>query len=107
MSIANLEEPNGAQTEFLLKSIATRLSGREDCRKTVYHVVIDYTGVKMTPSVLVWPNRYCRKESDKIDIVSWVHMFKMKQALLTNFVFGTYEYQLSSEGKQRRWRKVK
>ena len=106
MNIANLDEPNGAQTEFLLKCIATRLSGREDCRKIKYRVIIDHNGVTMTPSVSVWPNRYVRKESDKIDIISWVHTFKMRNALLTNFVFGTYEYQLSAEGKQRRWRKV-
>ena len=61
----------------------------------------------MFPLVLVWPNRYMRKEADKLDIVSWVHTFKMDKALLSEFVFGTYEYQLSAEGKQRRWRKVK
>lgn len=106
MSIDNLDEPKGQQTEFLLKSISARLSGREDCKKVTYKVTIDYSGVSMFPVVLVWPNRYMRKESDKLDIVSWVHLYRMPNALLSGFVFGTYEYQLSAEGKQRRWRKV-
>jgi hypothetical protein len=106
MVIDNLSEPNGRQTEFLLKSISTRLSGREDCKKIAYRVTIDHNGVSMFPLILVWPNRYMRKEADKLDIVSWVHLYKMRNARLSEFVFGTYEYQLSAEGKQRRWRKV-
>lgn len=106
MLVENLNEPLGMQTEYLLKCISDRLSGREDCRKVVYHVVIDHIGVRMNPNFTVFPNRYNRKEEDKIDIVSWVHIYKMKNALLSDFVFGTYEYQLSSEGKQRRWRKI-
>lgn len=106
MSIDNLDEPKGQQTEFLLKSIATRLSGREDCKKLTYRVTIDYKGVSMFPLIEIFPNRYMRKEADKIDVVSWVHKIKMKNANLSGFVFGVYEYQLSAEGKQRRWRKV-
>ena len=106
-NLENLSEPRGQQTEFLLKSISTRLSGREDCKREQYRVTIDENGVTMFPIVQIFPNRYMRKESDKVDVVSWVHLFKMKNARLDGFVFGTYEYQLSAEGKQRRWRKIR
>lgn len=106
MIIENMEEPTAQQTEFLLKAIADRLSGRDDCRKVPYRITIDHNGVSMSPLVYVWPNRYKRKEEDKIDIVSFVHKYKMKGAKLSGFVFGTYEYQLSVDGKRRKWRKI-
>ena len=102
----NISEPIGQQTEFLLKSIATRLAGREDCKKVKYIVIIDHNGVRMDPLIYVYPNRYKRKDSDKIDIVSFVHQYKMHGALLTDFVFGVYEYELAYEGKRRKWRKI-
>lgn len=104
--IGNFDEPTGQQTEFLLKAIADRLSGRDDCRKVCYKVKINHQGVVMTPHVEVFPNRYHRQESDKIDIVSYVHQYKMPNAMLSGFVFGTYEYQLSVDGKRRKWRKT-
>lgn len=104
--IENFKEPTGQQTEFLLNSISSRLSGREDCRKVTYRVTINHTGVSMIPLIYVYPNRYSRKEGDKLDIISFVHRYKMNGALLSGFVFGTYEYQMSVDGKQRRWKKV-
>ena len=104
--IDNLLGPTGEQTEFLLKSISSRLSGREDCKDVTYRVTIDHSGVKMEPLIYVFPNRYNRKESDKLDIVSYIHIYKMNNALLSEFVFGTYEYQFSVDRKQRKWRKV-
>ena len=106
MIIENFDEPTSKQTELLLKSIADRLSGRDDCKKTCYKITIDHNGVKMFPYVEVFPNRYNRKESDKMDIVSWVHHYKMEGAKLSGFVFGTYEYQLSVDGKRRKWRRI-
>lgn len=106
MFLENVDEPMGKQTEFLLKSISSRLSGREDCRGVKYKVTIDHNGVTMDPLIYVYKNRYSRKEVDKLDIVSFVHQYRMRGALLSNFVFGTYEYELSSEGKKRRWRKI-
>lgn len=106
MFIENMDEPTSHQTEFLLKAIARRLSGREDCKKLTYRVKIDHNGVRMEPLVFVWPNRYNRRDADKLDIVSFVHKKWMKGAKLSDFVFGTYEYQLSVDGKKRRWRKV-
>lgn len=107
MNIENLDEPKGQQTEYLLKCISDRLSGRNDCKKVCYNVTINHNGVYMIPYTEVFPNRYTRKDSDKMDIVSWVQHYKMPNARLSDFVFGSYEYQLSVDGKQRRWRKVK
>ena len=104
--IENLSEPHSKATEFLLKSIASRLSGREDCRKRCYRVTINHNGVCISPMIYVYPDRYKRHEDDKIDIVSWVHRYKMSNTLLTNFVFGVYEYQMSVDGKKRKWRKI-
>lgn len=106
MIIENVDEPTAQQTEFLLKSIASRLSGRDDCKQVTYKVVIDENGVNMSPLIYVYKNRYNRKESDKMDIISFVHHYRMTNALLSGFVFGTYEYQLSIDGKRRKWRKV-
>lgn len=102
----NSNEPNGKQTEFLLKAIAARLSGREDCRNVNYTVTIDHNGISMVPLVYVYKDKHNRKESDKLDIVSFVHKYKMQGALLSGFVFGTYEYQSSTESKRRKWRRA-
>lgn len=106
MNVLSVNGPSSKQTEFLLKTISTRLSGREDCKKINYKITIDHNGISMFPIVEVFPNRYMKKETDKLDVISWVHLYKMPSALLSDFVFGTYEYQLSAEGKQRRWRKI-
>ena len=104
--IGKTDEHKSQQTEYFLKSIAERLSGREDCKKLCYRVTINHNGVNMLPHIEVFPNRYRRHEEDKIDIVDFIHHYKMKNALLSDFIFGTYEYQLSIDGKKRRWRKV-
>lgn len=106
MILENVDEPTSHQTEFLLKSIAERLSGREDCKKVPFRVIIDHNGVRMNPIIMVYRNRYNRKETDKMDIVSFVHQYKMQSAKLTGFVFGIYEYQLSPDGRRRKWRKI-
>lgn len=106
MLIEHLNEPTAKQTEFLLKSISDRLSGREDCKRMTYTVHIDHRGVTMEPLVYVYKNRYSRKETDKMDIVSFVHKYKMSGARLDGFVFGTYEYRLTLDGNRRKWRKI-
>lgn len=106
MLLENIDEPQGKQTEFLLKAISTRLSGREDCRNLTYRIKIDHNGVTMEPLIYVYKDRYSRKETDRLDIVSFIHQYKMKGAKLSGFVFGTYEYLSTSDNKRRKWRKV-
>lgn len=107
MIFDSIDKQAAQQTEYLLKTLASRLSGREDCRKVKYTVTIDCDGVRMSPIVYVYPNRYTRREGDKLDIISFIHQYRMNNTLLSGFVFGTYEYQLSADGKRRRWRKIK
>lgn len=97
---------NAKYTEYLLKSISQRLSSREDCKGVTYSVKIDSTGIHMYPLVKVFPNRYRRKEADKMDIISYVHYYKMSNIGLDQFVFGTYEYQVSTTTNRRKWRKL-
>ena len=106
MLIEDLNEPTSKQTEFLLKSVSDRLSGRDDCRKVPYTIKIDHNGVTMDPLIYVYPDKHKRKETDRLDIVSFVHRYKMRGAQLSGFVFGTYRYDLSIDGKKRKWRKV-
>ena len=97
---------NAKKTEDLLKYISSRLSGRDDCKKINYKVTISNTRITMEPLIYVYPNRYNRKETDKIDIVTFVLIYKMPHIMLDDFVTGRYEYQLSADGKNRRWRKL-
>jgi hypothetical protein len=60
----------------------------------------------MNPLIYVFPNRYRRQDVDKMDIVSYIHQYKMSNALLSQFVFGIYEYQPVYAGGKRKWRKV-
>ena len=97
---------NAKKTEEFLKNISQRLSGRDDCKKVSYRVTIDITGVHMNPIVQVYPNRHRRKDTDKMDIVSFVHEYRMPKVKLDELVFGEYEYQFSSDQKSRKWRKL-
>jgi len=97
---------NGKETEYLLKSISQRLSGREDCKDVSYNVVINETGVHMDPIVYVYPNCHQRKESDKVDIVTFIQEYRAVGTNLNDLVFGSYEYTLIEDGKKRKWRKL-
>ena len=96
---------NGKPTELLLRSISDRLAGREDCRNITYTVRIDHTGVHMSPMILVFPNRYIKEESSKIDVVSWVHQYKLTALSLSDLVFGTYQFCKEQDAKKRRWKR--
>lgn len=93
-------------TKTLLNHISRRLAGREDCKDVNYTVTIDCHGVHMEPLTFVFPNRYRRHESDKLDIVAFVHNYKMPNAVLSDFAFGVYRYQSSYDGTRRKWVKI-
>jgi hypothetical protein len=44
--------------------------------------------------------------NSKMDIISYVHNIKMPDIKLNELVSGVYEYQLSVDGKNRKWRRV-
>lgn len=100
------QETLGSITAEFLNCISSRLAGRDDCKKTTYTVTINHNGVTMSPMVSVYPDRYHRKEGDKMNVVQFVHHYKMTSATLDQFVFGTYQYQLSVDGKRRRWTRI-
>lgn len=101
---------NGKLTESLLKSISQRLSSRDDCKDLTYTVKIDSQGIHMYPVIYVYPNRHQRKESDKMDILSFIMATKFQKIILTGsldqFVLGVYKYGLIDSEKKRKWRKV-
>lgn len=97
---------NSEPTEALLKAISDRLAGRSELSKVNYQVTIDHTGVHMHPLVYVFPNRYKRKEVDKLDIVTYVHMYKLPNLQLDQLVFGTYVYQSNYDRTRRRWIRI-
>jgi len=92
-------------TEDFLKLVAYRLSGRDDMKHVNYRVKISKKGsVCMDPVVMIFPNRYRRKEADKIDIISYILAMMISDR---DFVPGEYVYQSSVNNKRRRWIKVK
>lgn len=95
-------------TQTLLKAISDRLSGRDDCKGIVYTVDISIrNGVVMTPLIYVFPNRHRRAESDKLDVLSYVHRYKLQNITLDQLEFGTYQYlPNSSNNSKRRWVRV-
>lgn len=94
------------QTEMFLKNISQRLSGRNDCKKLIYTVTIKSNEVYMKPLIQVYKDRYHKRQEDKMDIISYVHTIKMPGIKLSELVSGTYEYQLSIDGKNRKWRRT-
>lgn len=93
------------QTQKLLTSISDRLSSRQDCMLLEYTVTIDYRGVTMQPLVTVFPDIHHRQESDRIDIISFIHRYRMQDATLDQFEFGVYRYKHYTS-KKRRWVRV-
>ena len=99
-----MTDPKMKNTEDFLKLLAYRLSGRDDMKHINYKVKISNQGVSMDPVVMIFPNRYRRKEADKIDVVSYILTMMLSDR---SFVPGEYIYQSSVDNKRRRWVKLK
>lgn len=97
------EQDKSIVTQELLKAISQRLSGRSDCKGVNYVVKIDYRGVSMTPHIFVFPNRYQRREVDKLDVVSYIHSKKFSNIRLDDLVEGTYIYTSTFDNTRRKW----
>ena len=99
-----LEDPRIKNTERFLQLISYRLSGRNDLRHVEYEVTISSkNAVTMHPLIYVYPNRYNRKESDKVDIVSYILTMMVTAR---DFVPGKYIYKCSADNKKRKWIKL-
>lgn len=101
-----MAEQRFKNTDDFLKLLAYRLSGRLDLKNVNYKIHISEADqITMDPLVFVFPNRYCRKGTDKVDIVSFIlSTFVRKEDRV--FVPGDYIYQPCGASKRRRWTKV-
>ena len=119
----NLEQEKTTLTKQVLKCIADHLSGRYDCRGIEYTVTIgtdvNTQFIAFEPTRFVFPNRYKRCETDKINIMFHVIREHFPQLYVdTDSMFGTYVdtsklikgvyvYQSSVDNKRRRWKRIK
>lgn len=124
-------------TQKFLQCIAQHLSGRADCKGTTYRIAIGVwdsvllppcismfeeelgeNRVLFSPNVMVFPDRYRRKETDKVSVVYHVAAAHFDRMLLSyqedgctfietsGLVKGVYEYQSSVDKKKRRWVRI-
>lgn len=107
-------------TESLLRSVATHLSGRVDCRGITYTLCIDeQQNISFSPNIQVFPSRYRRKQEDKVPVIDHILFTHFSDIFLdrdasgkmviapNTLVPGTYEYQPSFDNKRRRWVRIK
>lgn len=124
-------------TQQFLQCIAQHLSGRPECKGVAYRIAIGtydtvllpssismfeeelaQNRVLFSPNVFVFPDRYRRKDTDKVGVVYHVAANHFDDMLLTyqedgctfvnteNLVKGIYEYQSSVDNKKRRWVRI-
>lgn len=122
---------NSARTRQLLRYVARRLSGREDCKKIQFRigigirppesqkitesVISDSAYIFFYPMTYVYTDVYHRKDIDYHSIEDHIIRKYYPELILgydnfgnirvdtSKFVRGVYEYQLSMNGKRRRW----
>lgn len=133
-----MTEPEKSKfTQQFLQCISQHLSSRPECRGVTYRIAIgvydtqlippsismfedELSGnrVLFKPNVLVFPDRYSRKDTDKVSVVYHVAANHFNHILLTyqedgctfvdtsKLVKGVYEYQSSVDNKKRRWVRI-
>lgn len=112
------EEGNSEYTKDFLLRISKRLSGRSECSKLTYRVIIGRCSVVFIPPIMVYPDKHTRKSASKLDIIEHVVRRDMKLYAGTDeygtihiqpdvLVPGVYEYQHSIDKKSRRWVRIK
>lgn len=123
---------NSVRTQQFLKRITRRLSGREDCRHVEYLIGIGvpvkphiYTSdelkkhedyIYFDPDVYVYKDNKHRKDVDLFRIVDLIlHKYYENELVkgrdeygnlkvdTSKLVKGVYKYQISMDGKRRRW----
>ena len=87
----------------LLLLISDHLSGRKDCNSLSYVVDIHNNAVTMSPDIQVYPGVHDRKPEHRQSVVTHVMKYHLSQDILREVVPGRYVYQVSSDGKKRRW----
>lgn len=92
-------------TETYLNLLASRLSGRDDCKGVEYEVSIHDDNIEMIPEVYVYP-KGCSRSSKLWKAHQYVANFNFDEPvdkLSHHLVPGKYRYILSSTKKKRRW----
>ncbi len=119
------------RTQQFLRYLTRRLSGREDCKKVEFMIgigcrfpgadkitsphILDDRYIFFHPSIDVYKDKHHRKDVDLNGIVDHI-IYKYYPELIlgydlhgsmlvdtSQFVRGVYQYQLSIDGKRRRW----
>lgn len=122
-----MQSTHSKLTQAFLTSIAQHLSSRAECRGVNYRIAIGVNDpqiinhnvpencITFIPNIYVFPDRYHRKDTDKIPIVYHVASAHYSDNLsayqkegyafidTANLVPGVYEYQSSIDNKKRRW----
>jgi len=104
LNMLGWKEENNDITVSFLNQISKHLSGRKDCRKIEYLVMIRDNIVKMDPHFEVYPDKYHRKTANKDGVLE--HIFKYHVGSDVSLSDGTYIYRLSTNGKSRRWERL-
>ena len=112
---------NSQRTKKFLQLVAQRLSSRSDCKKVEFIIDIGVTKsncIIFTPDVYVYTDKYHRSDKDYSRITDFIlHKYfdeivkgrdEFGNLIVWTLQFseGIYKYQLSSNGKKRRWVKV-
>lgn len=111
------------RTSDLLNYVSRRLSGREDCKQVEFIVDLGCTDSRriiFDPDLFVYRDLHHRKDIDQFRIIDlalnkmFPEILKEKSesgefyydVLDTYFLLGMYKYELSRNGKKRRWIKL-
>lgn len=109
---------NSQRTKKFLQLVAQRLSSRSDCKKVEFIIDIGVTKsncIIFTPDVYVYTDKYHRSDKDYSRITDFI-LYKYFETFIKGrdefgnliidtvwFSHGIYKYQLSTNGKKRRW----
>lgn len=107
------------KTKAFLTEFAKHLSGLKEFSKVEYEVTIDAAGyVKANVDRLISVSHNSRNKTNLITHILLLHCSSEDSQLglhgdgsryrldLSQYVIGTYKYELSSTGKTRHWRKI-
>lgn len=100
-------------TQHLLRILSRHITNRSEFNQTQFQVTITPSGrITMSPTMYVFPNRYHRKDADKVDLLTHVLADHLDPEQVENiselklapgYLSGCYQYVSSFSGKRRTW----
>ncbi len=107
---------NSIRTQKFLRLVAQRLSGRNDCKRVQFRIhILPEKAISFEPDIYVYKDLHHRKDVDLFKIADLITRKYFPELILgkdnkgrmlidtEKLNIGTYEYQLSVDGKRRRW----